>query len=194
MTFFILLDVIAFSLYCRYGNEDKLVTIFGVMQALVSFVQHSDSGGDTIRSIISGEHKFVFLVREHLILVCVSRTTDSTQQILIQLSYVYNQILSVLTLSSLKKIFKQRRNYDLRRQLSGSEKFLDSLLNMMETEPGHLLGAVRCLPLENTIRDMIAQSIAQHGKIKVCILNLCIRKDFPIHIEIISMELPIVYR
>ena len=173
-----------FSFYCRYGNEDKLVTIFGVMQALVSFVQHSDSGGDTIRSIISGEHKFVFLVREHLILVCVSRTTDSTQQILIQLSYVYNQILSVLTLSSLKKIFKQRRNYDLRRQLSGSEKFLDSLLNMMETEPGHLLGAVRCLPLENTIRDMIAQSIAQHGKIKVHILTLCIRIDFPIHFDI----------
>ena len=135
------------------------------MQALTSFVQ--DSGGDIIRSIIAGDHKFVFLVREHLILVCVSRTTDSTQQLLIQLSYLYNQILSVLTLSSLRKIFKQRRNYDLRRQLSGSEKFLDSLLNMMDTEPGHLIGAVRCLPLESTIRDMIAQSIAQHGKIKV---------------------------
>ena len=135
------------------------------MQALTSFVQ--DSGGDIIRSIIAGDHKFVFLVREHLILVCVSRTTDSTQQLLIQLSYLYNQILSVLTLSSLRKIFKQRRNYDLRRQLSGSEKFLDSLLNMMDTEPGHLIGAVRCLPLESTIRDMIAQSIAQHGKVKV---------------------------
>ena len=154
-----------FLIFSRYGNEDKLVTIFGVMQALVSFVH--DSGGDIMRSIIAGDHKFVFLVREHLILVCVSRTTDSTQQLLIQLSYLYNQILSVLTLSSLRKIFKQRRNYDLRRQLSGSEKFLDSLLNMMDTEPGHLLGAVRCLPLENTIRDMVAQSIAQHGRIKV---------------------------
>ena len=135
------------------------------MQALVSFVH--DSSKDVIRSIVAGEHKFVFLVREHLILVGVSHGSDSTHQILIQLTYLYNQVLSVLTLSSLHKIFKQRRNYDLRRQLSGSEKFLDSLLNMMEYEPGFLLGAVRCLPLENTIRDMIAQSIAQQAKVKV---------------------------
>ena len=135
------------------------------MQALVSFVQ--DSSQDSLRSIIVGEHRIVFLHHDHIILVCVSRGTESDRQIRIQLNYLYNQILSVLTLSTLKKIFKQRRNYDLRRQLSGSEKFLDSLLTMMETEPGLLLGAVRCLPLERQTRDMIAQSIVQHAKVKV---------------------------
>ncbi|KAL3851627.1 hypothetical protein ACJMK2_015360 [Sinanodonta woodiana] len=157
--------------YSRYGNEDKLVTIFGVMQALVSFIQVS---GDVIRSIIAGEHRFVFLIREHLILVGVSNGTDSTQQMLMQLTYLYNQVLSVLTFTSLQKIYKQRRNYDLRRQLSGAEKFLDSLLNMMETEPGFLLGAVRCLPLESTVRDMIAQSIVQHAKVKDLVFTLII--------------------
>lgn len=135
------------------------------MQALVSFVQ--DSSHDSIRSIIMGDHRVVFLHHEHLILVCVSRSSESDRQLRIQLNYLYNQILSVLTLSTLKRIFKQRRNYDLRRQLSGSEKFLDSLLAMMETEPGLLLGAVRCLPLESQTRDMIAQSIVQHAKVKV---------------------------
>ena len=136
------------------------------MQALVSFVQ--DSGHDMIRSIIVADHRVVFLHQEHLILVCVSRGSESDRQIRIQLNYLYNQILSVLTSSSLKKIFKQRRNYDLRRQLSGSEKFLDNLLNMMDTEPGLLLSAVRCLPLESSTRDMIAQSIVQCAKVKVC--------------------------
>jgi len=150
---------------CRYGNEDKLVTIFGVMQALLSFVQ--DSAHDSIRSICAGEHRIVFLHHEHIILVCVTRGMESDRQIRIQLNYLYNQILSVLTLSTLKKIFKQRRNYDLRRQLSGSEKFLDSLLTMMEREPGLLLSAVRCLPLESQTRDMIAQSIVQNAKVKV---------------------------
>jgi hypothetical protein len=42
---------------------------------------------------------------------------------------------------------------------------------MMETEPGLLLGAVRCLPLENATRDMIAQSIVQHAKVKVYVYN-----------------------
>ena len=157
----------------RYGNEDKLVTIFGVMQALVSFVQ--DSSHDTIRSVIVGEHRVVFLHLEHLILVCVSRGCESDKQIRMQLNYLYNQVISVLTISSLRKIFKQRRNYDLRRQLSGSEKFLDNLLNMMENEPGLLLSAVRCLPLESATRDMIAQSIVQCAKVKVSIDQVFIK-------------------
>ena len=61
----------------------------GVMQALVSFVQDAK---DNIRSIIAGQHKFVFLVRDHLILVGVTRGMDSTQQMLLQLMYVYNQV------------------------------------------------------------------------------------------------------
>lgn len=137
----------------------------GVMQALCSFVH--DSGKDSLRCIIAGEHRFVFLVKDPLILVGVSRGHNSTQQVLLQLSYVYNQVLSVLTYSTLHRIFKQRRNYDLRRLLSGAEKFLDNLLNMFDNEPSFLLGAVQCLPLDSVIRDMIAQSIVQHAKVKV---------------------------
>ncbi|KAH3893349.1 hypothetical protein DPMN_017594 [Dreissena polymorpha] len=138
------------------------------MQALVSFVE--DSNHDSIRSIVVGDHRVVFLHYDNIILVCATCGMESDRQIRIQLNYLYNQILSVLTLSTLKKIFKQRRNYDLRRQLSGSEKFLDSLLCMMETEPGLLLSAVRCLPIESQTRDMIAQSIVQNAKIKVCLV------------------------
>lgn len=41
---------------------------------------------------------------------------------------VYNQILSVLTLSHMTKIFEQRKNFDLRRLLAGSERLIDHLL------------------------------------------------------------------
>ena len=61
----------------------------GVMQALVSVVQDAK---DNLRSIIAGQHKFVFLVRDHLLLVGVTRGMDSTQQMLLQLMYVYNQV------------------------------------------------------------------------------------------------------
>lgn len=149
----------------RYGNEDKLVTIMGLLQALVSFVH--DSNKDNIRCIVAGDHKFVFLVRDHLLLVGVCCSQDSPHQILHQLSYLYNQILSVLTHTTLNKIFKQRRNYDLRRLLSGAEKFLDNLLHMIDTDASFLLGAVRCLPLDSQIRDQIAQSVGQQAKVKV---------------------------
>ena len=97
----------------------------GVLQALISFVSASK---DSIRSIVAGDFRFVFFVREHIYLVGVSKGSESMQQLLLQLSYIYNQILSVLTITSLQKIFKQRRNYDLRRMLSGSEKFIDKCL------------------------------------------------------------------
>ena len=67
----------------------------GVMQALVSFIQDSK---DLIRCIVAGDHKFVFLVREHLILVGVVSTGDSMHQILMQLNYVYNQVISLITI------------------------------------------------------------------------------------------------
>lgn len=69
-------------IYSRYGNEDKLAWLFGVMQTLVSFVQTND---DTIKSIHSGDTLFVFVVKKPLILVAVSKTEESVAQLTSQL-------------------------------------------------------------------------------------------------------------
>ena len=50
-----------------------------------------------------------------------------------QLSYVYNQILSVLTYTQLARIMEQRRNYDLRRLLSGKDSTGD-ILNIVNRQ------------------------------------------------------------
>lgn len=162
-------------IYSRYGSEDKLVTIFGVMQALVSFVQTNQ---DTIRSIHAGNSKFVFLIKGPIILVSVSRTTESVAQLVLQLTYVYNQVVSVLTSSQLNRIYEQRRNYDLRRLLAGAERLIDHLLNFMEREPAFLLGAVKCLPLTPSVRDSITQTIVQTcGKIKNLVFAILLAKN-----------------
>ena len=70
-------------IYALHGNEDKLATLFGVMQALVSVVQAQQ---DTIKSIHAMGIKFVFLVKSPLILVAISRHQISVQQIQIQLT------------------------------------------------------------------------------------------------------------
>lgn len=69
-------------IYSLHGNEDKLATLFGVIQALVSFVQH---GQDAITSIHARGIKFVFLVRNTLILVAASRSNMSVPQLQLQL-------------------------------------------------------------------------------------------------------------
>ncbi|EZA53641.1 vacuolar fusion protein MON1 homolog A [Ooceraea biroi] len=145
-------------IYSRYSSEDKLVTVMGVMQALVSFVQ---AGSDMIRSVHAGDTNFVFVVKGPLILVAVSKTLESVPQLTLQLTYVYNQIISVLTQSQLNRVYDQRRNFDLRRLLSGSERLIDHLLNFMDREPAFFLGAIKCLPLLPSMRSSITQTIIQ---------------------------------
>ncbi|CAH2098227.1 unnamed protein product [Euphydryas editha] len=144
-------------IYSRYGNEDKLAGLCGVIQALVSVVEEPNQ--DILRSINTKDCKAVFLVKGPLILVTVSKSNESETQLVLQLTYAFNQIVSVLTLTQLNRIFEQRRNYDLRRLLSGAERLIDHLFIFMEKDPAFLLGAVRCLPLPEKARENITQAI-----------------------------------
>ncbi|OCT64761.1 vacuolar fusion protein MON1 homolog B [Xenopus laevis] len=145
-------------IYSRYGNEEALSSTMGVMMALVSFVQ---SGDNCIRSIYSDNQKVVFLQEGPLVLVSVSRTPQSEEQLRRELQYVYYQIISMLTQASVARIFERKKNYDLRRLLAGSEKILDSLLDMMEMDPGVLLGAVRCVAIPTTLRDSLSSILTK---------------------------------
>uniref|UniRef100_A0A1A8RJX6 Vacuolar fusion protein MON1 homolog n=1 Tax=Nothobranchius rachovii TaxID=451742 RepID=A0A1A8RJX6_9TELE len=141
-------------IYSRYGSEEALSSTMGVMMALVSFVQ---SGDNLIRSVYSEEHTVVFLQKGPLVLVCVSSSRQSEQQLLGELLYVYYQIISMLTQASISRIFEHKKNYDLRRLLAGSEKILDGLLNLVDSDPSFLLAAVHCLPLASSLRDSLSQ-------------------------------------
>lgn len=69
-------------IYSLNGDEEKLNTLFGLLQALVSVVQ---TGDDNIRSITAKNTKIVFLVKSPLILVGVNKSKRSEQQIYDQL-------------------------------------------------------------------------------------------------------------
>uniref|UniRef100_A0A671MHF8 Vacuolar fusion protein MON1 homolog n=1 Tax=Sinocyclocheilus anshuiensis TaxID=1608454 RepID=A0A671MHF8_9TELE len=127
-------------IYSRYGNEEALSSTMGVMMALVSFVQHT----------------VVFLQKGPLVLVSVSATRQSEQQLRSELLHVYHQIVSMFTQASINHIFERQRNFDLRRLLFGSEKVLDGLLGVMDSDPGFMLSAVQCLPLPSSSRDTLS--------------------------------------
>ncbi|UYV65138.1 MON1A [Cordylochernes scorpioides] len=140
---------------CRYGEEDKLVTLMGVIQALVSVVQGS---GDLLRGFSTADKFVGFLVRPPLVLAGVS--SMPLNQIHAQLGYLHSQILAMLTLTRLRGIFEKRRNYDLRRLLgTDSARLLNCLVDSMQEDPAFLLGAVRCLPLDGAVRDAVGQAI-----------------------------------
>lgn len=145
---------------CGDEDNDQTVALCGVMQALVSYVADND---DSIRSIRMADTAIVFLVRSPLILVGTCRPHRlTTQQLTVQLTYIYNQILSIVTLNQLNKIFEQKRNYDLRKMLAGSERLINHLSTSMDTDPAFFLSAVRCLPLAPNVRDVVSESIIRY--------------------------------
>jgi hypothetical protein len=69
-------------IFTLHGDENNLSDKFGLLATLVSFIEVTD---DTIRAINLQGLKFVFLVRDPLIFVAISRFELSEQQIQMQL-------------------------------------------------------------------------------------------------------------
>ncbi|XP_063072061.1 vacuolar fusion protein MON1 homolog A [Engraulis encrasicolus] len=146
-------------IYSRYGSEEALSSTMGVMMALVSFVQ---SGDNTIRSIHGDGYRVVFLRRSPLVLVGVSKGNQSDIALVRELQYVFLQVVSLLTMTQLNHVFSHKQNYDLRRLLGGAELLTDSLLRLLESDPGPLLSAVSCLPLGGAVRDAVSAALQQN--------------------------------
>ncbi|ORZ21024.1 vacuolar fusion protein MON1 [Lobosporangium transversale] len=149
---FFILSSAGKPIYARYGDESRISSYMGVIQALISFFADND---DSIRCINAGQHRFVFLLKPPLYLVCVSRSGESETQLRDQLNYLYAQIISVLTHSQMTRIFEQRNNFDLRGLIGGTEIFLDSLGKLMNSYPGFMLGAIQCLTMPKALRDKV---------------------------------------
>lgn len=69
-------------IYSLHGSEDKLAILFGIIQALVSFVENTQ---DVLTSIHAHGIQFVFMIKSHLIFVAASRTNMSVTQLQMQL-------------------------------------------------------------------------------------------------------------
>jgi len=111
-----------------------------------------------LRFITAGKHKFVFLVKGPIILVSISKTGEPVSQLIQQLNYVHSQVISILT-AGVNQIFERRAYFDLRALLGGADKFLDSLVSLMDHDPSYLLNAIHCLRLDNSIRSAISSVI-----------------------------------
>ncbi|KAI9320679.1 MON1-like protein A-like protein, partial [Dichotomocladium elegans] len=155
-----------------YGDESRISTLMGVIQAIISFFQDGD---DAIKTMNAGHHKFVFLHREPLYYLAVAKTGESDVQLRDQLLYLHNQILSVLTGAQLTRIFEQRVNFDLRRLLSGTEVFLDSLSTLFNRDHSFMLSALQCLRLNKRIREQVG-SILTGRKVKDLLYAMIVAK------------------
>lgn len=97
-------------IYSRYGDEQELVTTFGLLQAVISMVQDS---GDELVCIKAGNRKFVYFIKESLYFICISSTDEPESILKLQLEFMYKQVLLILT-SKVHDVLKNNSSKDLR--------------------------------------------------------------------------------
>ena len=144
----------------RYGDEEHLVTLMGVMQTLVSLAELTES--DELHYLKAGPSRVVFFHRGPLIFVIVSYDNEPYFTLIEELLYVYHQIISTLTLPRIKQRFVVQPNFDLRRWFSHAEKkLIHNLLNLYENDLGLVMKSARCLIMSQQIRNQIGLNVIQ---------------------------------
>ncbi|KAH9922852.1 trafficking protein Mon1-domain-containing protein [Epithele typhae] len=147
----------------RDANSDGVTSMLGVVQALISIFLDDN---DKLRSINSRDLHIVFLLRPPLYYVCVSSWGEPESVARFHLEYLHLQILSIVSAEQLRRMFEQRRNFDLRRLLGGAEPFLYSLLARLEWDLAMSTSSLHCLKLDPVLRKSVADILVPKSKIK----------------------------
>jgi hypothetical protein len=165
-------------IYTLHGDCDKLAGIMGVLVGLISFVTDNN---DTIKSVIAGDHKIVFLLKGPIYLALVAKTNESIEQLNVQLDHMHSQIISVLTISA-HKMLTDKANLDLRNLLGGTDRYLTSLAAAMNSQPSFLLNSIHCLRLPATTRNAIGQVLTTERQGSDIFYALLLAKGQLVHI------------
>ncbi|OAA78211.1 vacuolar fusion protein mon1 [Akanthomyces lecanii RCEF 1005] len=140
-------------IWSRHGDLMLINSSIGVMQTIISFYESAKS---PLLGFTAGDARFVVLTRGPLYFVAVSKLGESDSQLRAQLDALYMQILSTLTLPTLKRIFVHRPSSDLSKPLQGTEMLLSSLADTFTRgSPTTLLGSLECLKIRKSQRHSI---------------------------------------
>lgn len=137
------------------------------MQKLISRIILAFAFSPLLRSISHGNLKISFLLRPPLYLFCVSDHLEPSYVLRTHLEYLYMQILSTTTRSSLLSVFAKRSNFDLRRLIEGTEGFLRRLIRSLQDDFSMLTSSLQPLRLDPAIRTATANALLPSTKEKV---------------------------
>ncbi|KAK4457452.1 vacuolar fusion protein MON1 [Cladorrhinum samala] len=153
MKHYMILSSAGKPIYSRHGDLSLINSSMGVVQTIISFYEGQK---DPLLGFTAGNARFVITTEGPLYFVAISRLGESDAQLRSQLDALYMQILSTLTLPTLKNIFVHRPSTDLRKPLEGTESLLSSLADSFtKGSPSALLGALECLKLRKSQRHSI---------------------------------------
>jgi vacuolar fusion protein MON1 len=146
-------------IFSRYGKEDDLSPMMGLLMAVVSFIIDDN---DSIRTIYTGgDHKIVFVVKGPVYFACVSSTNETESELKNQLELLYTQIIFILTERIIDHL-KKKASFDLRNLLGGTDNVLHSLIHAMSCDVAYTFSSFKTLRLPKSIRYSIGDALVKN--------------------------------
>ena len=93
--------------YSRYGDPIENNSIFATISAMITkftIFNSDNSSKENLNVISNNKNKIVFLKKGQLIFIALSKKDDCTSLLISQLEYLYNQLMSILTISFYSKL------------------------------------------------------------------------------------------
>lgn len=106
-------------IFSRIGDEQEIVTTFGLLQAIISIVLDCD---DAIQCMKAGDRKIVFFAKNSLYFVAMTFTNEPEIILMKQLQFLYSQILFAVT-AKIHDVLLSNPSCDIRQLLGVVRQF-----------------------------------------------------------------------
>ena len=132
--------------YSRYGDPIENNSIFATLSAMITkfTIFNSDNSFKENLNIISNKkNKIVFLKKGQLIFIALSKKNDCTSLLISQLEYLYNQLMSILTINFYSKL--EDNPSKCLSTMSGTEKLFEQIIQYSSKSFASLFNAYQII-------------------------------------------------
>ena len=136
--------------YSRFGDEIENSTIFATLSAIVTkfscFIS-TDQNKEELNVISNENSKIVFLKKGQLIFISISKKNDSVSLLITQLEFLYQQLMSILTIHFYEKL--EDNPSKCLTAMSDTEILFEQMIQYTKKSMVSILNSFQVLPFEN---------------------------------------------
>ena len=133
---------------------NNLINLVGLLKVIISNFENIDQQLEYIE--FDKNLKISFIEYNELIYVYVSNLNESYELIKLRLSFIHNNLLSIIPKNKLIQIFRTHSNYDLRNLLDGSEILINSFIKNLQYDFNYYLLGIQPYKLPFNFRNTVS--------------------------------------
>ena len=152
-------------IFSRYGDEQELVTTFGLLQAVISITtttssSNSNNNIDQIKMIRAGNRKIIYYLKKSIYFILITSTNESEIILIKHLKFLNKIILLVLT-SKVYDIYKKNSSADIRDLLGiDTLKLISSSCCEILTPTSIVYNSINSIICNKELRDDIISHLS----------------------------------